>query len=87
MRRFNVGDLARVKYVRAGRNDFWHEGIVVEIIEVKPTTTDFDGQSYDYVVRMFNGGKAFPVDAQLEKYKKDSMCTRTTEQASYNATI
>ena len=71
MRRFSEGDLARVKYVRSGANENWHEGAIVEILEVTiNNNTDNDGLSYDYIVRMFNGGKAFPIDDQLDTLKE-----------------
>jgi len=64
--RFFVGDLAILKYVRSGETEFWQQGVIVEIIKVSLRTKDFDGQIYDYVVRLFNGGKAFPIDPQLK---------------------
>ena len=81
MKRFSIGDIARVKYVRSGRSEFWHEGAIVEIIEVSNNVDniiDYDGGDdvYDYIVRMINGGRAFPIDSQLEPFGEEQMSIR-----------
>jgi len=78
--RFREGDLARLKYVRNGQSDFWRPGAVIEVMEIC-NCTDFDGNPYDYVVRMFNGGKAFPIDNQLEPLDTESVLSKLSSKA------
>lgn len=67
MKRFIVGDLARVKYIRNGKSSYWYPGAIVEIARVCNNTIDkCDHEPIDYEVRTFNGEMAYPIDEQLE---------------------
>lgn len=69
MRRFQVGDYARVKYIRFNptTGDAWREGAIVEIIfRYDPGTVDTFGDLMDYIVQCSDGTFAYPIDEQLE---------------------
>ncbi len=66
MAKFEVGDKARVKYIRNCKSTSWKVGSIVVIRDLVSGISERSGRHFDCTVICSDGSKAIPMFDQLE---------------------